>query len=185
MASQWAPWTIVVMRRRITALLFVPLLLVLGATTPISASSAPLDGTLTVGTVTATRGQLIEVPVTLDVDVPIVGIQLNVAYDGSLLQSGDGKRGPALPKSWQVFSNEPAPGDLRLITLSFEGDTLFPGSEPKLLAVFRVAPDAPTGDIPISVALLHIAGTENNLLDLAIVGGAVKVIDPWTPPSPW
>ena len=132
--------------------------------------------TLTVGTVTATKGQLIEVPVTLDVDVPIRGIHLNLVYDGSLLQSGVGKRGSALPEGWQVFGNEPSPGDLRIITLSFEGDSFLSGKEPVLLAGFRIAPDAPNGDIPISVALLDVADAANNRLDLAIVNGTVKVI---------
>lgn len=139
-------------------------------------AAAPLDGTLTLGTVTAAQGQLIEVPVTLDVDVPIRGIQLNLVYDGSLLQSGVGKRGSALPEGWQVFGNEPSPGDLRIITLSFEGDSFIPDKEPVLLAGFRIAPDAPKGDIPTSVALLDVADAANNRLDLAIVNGTVKVI---------
>ena len=131
--------------------------------------------TLTVGTVTATKGQLIEVPVTLDVDVPIRGIHLNLVYGGNLLQSGIGKRGAALPEGWQVFSNEPSPGDLRIMTLSFGGDSFLPDEEPVLLANFSIAPDAPYGHIPISVALLDVSNSAIDRLDLAIVNGTVMV----------
>ncbi|MCI0895470.1 MAG: hypothetical protein J4N84_11280 [Chloroflexi bacterium] len=147
------------------------------------ASAAALDGTLTLGTVIATQGQLVEVPVTLDVNVPIRGIHLNLVYDGSLSQLGVGKRGAALPEGWQVFSNEPSPGDLRIITLSFDGDSFVPDKEPVLLVGFKIAPDAPNGDIPISVALLHVADAAINRLDLATVNGTVKVISPVAVPD--
>ena len=140
-----------------------------------STSVDGLDGRLTLGTVTAARGQPIEVPITLDVEVPVRGIQINLTYDGTLLRSGVVERGPGLPEGWPVFSNEPVPGDSRTVTLSLDGGDFLPGKEPILLARFNVSANAPNADLPVSIALSHIADGDSNSLTLEIVNGTVKI----------
>ena len=138
-------------------------------------SNAP-EGILIVGTVNATTGQSVEVPITLETDVSIRGVFLHLAYNADLLEYDEIKLGSNFSQSWQVFSNEPTPGNLRVITLSFEGADFVPDSDPILVAVFKTSPYVTDGEIPISISLSNVANSTLGLLDVATVNGSVNVV---------
>ena len=140
-----------------------------------SGTSDDVTGSLHIGSITAANGQSIEVPITLDMNVPIAGIHINLAYDGRLLLSGTGKSGKALPEGWQVFTNEAEAGKLRTITLNFAGESFIPTSEPVLVAEFEVASNVTPGEIPITVDLLSVIDANSNQLNLSVNPGSVTV----------
>jgi len=144
-------------------------------------SNSP-EGTLTVGTVHATSGLPVEVPITLETEVSIRGVFLHLAYNGDLLEYDHIRLGPNFSQSWQVFSNELTPGNLRVITLSFEGDDFVPDSDPILVAAFKTSPYVTDGEIPISITLSNVANSSLGLLNIATVSGAVNIVgSPWLP----
>ena len=138
-------------------------------------SNSP-DGILSVGTVIASRGQSVEVPITLETDFPIRGIFLHLAYNGELLEYGLIRLGPKFSGSWHVFSNEPTPGNLRVVTLSFEGEDFVPDSDPVLIVTFNTSPYVPDGKIPISVGISNVVTSKLDSLDVATVDGSVTVV---------
>lgn len=142
-------------------------------------SNSP-EATLTVGTVNATSGQPVKVPITLETDVSIRGVFLHLAYNGDLLEFDHIGLGPNFSQSWQVFSNEPTPGNLRIITLSFEGEDFVPDSDPVLVAAFNISPYVTNGEIPISITLSNVANSTLGLIDVTTVNGAVTIVG-----SPW
>ncbi len=138
-------------------------------------SNSP-EGILTVGTVIATRGQPVEVPITLETDAPIRGVFLHLAYNGELLEYDHILLGPNFSGSWRVFSNEPTPGNLRVITLSFESEDFVPDSGPMLLATFKTSPYVTDGEIPISISFSNVVASTLDSLDVATVDGSVEIV---------
>ena len=147
------------------------------APTPTPTHTPPMK-TLVVGAATASPGEAVIIPISLDsLETAIRSIQVSLAYDRARLKDPVVIRGPELPDSWLFSSFTPAHGDTMMVALDIEGISLtFSGT------IFEVAltvgADAPPGDTAINVTLADLRDSQIMSVEVAVIDGHVSVIGP-------
>lgn len=128
-----------------------------------------------VGDVIGRSGQTVSVPVVLNTRGTLVrSVEVNFSYDGTVLLTGTGVVGFALPPLWNGTCNEEAPGDLRCVASAIAGSnadisgTLFDIS-------FVIDSNYTTGTLPIVVVTAEVFNDANTLLLSSVIDGSVVV----------
>lgn len=117
----------------------------------------------------ASPGQQVTLDVSLETAGALAGsYQVNLTFDDSVLTSPTTEPGPATPQSWVFLSNSPAAGELQGLgtDLSGTGEAL---AGVVFRVTFTVADGVTAGEYPVSLALLDVRDTNNNLVDVPVI----------------
>merc|ERR1711916_365859 len=100
-------------------------------------------------------GNQVTIPVTLNSDVAIVGLQLDVNFDATRLTSAAVQKGAVLEVEHVVQSNELSPGQLRILLYSNQNTTIASGDILQL--GFGFPEGAPLGPVTVSLSGVLLA----------------------------
>ncbi len=105
----------------------------------------------------------------------IVGIQVNLTYDGVTFPQTWGVKTLSFPEDWLFFTYSPEPGDFRLIAIdgSAEGVSLS-GAVARIN--FKVASDAESGSYSVEPSLVKILTPEVDELPSTFKKGVIRLL---------
>lgn len=138
----------------------------------VSTSAFASSSDLTIGSVSASPGQTISVPIMVDLNTPIFSNQFTIQYDQTLLTPttvvlGSGDNG------WSIFFNANNPGTL---IIGMFGVTSISGSQQIAVMNFTVKPGTPadlTSNITVSKVVFDtasITSLTNGVVTLSLPG---------------
>ena len=135
---------------------------------------------ISVGSDIGVTGNQVTIPVTLNSDVAIVGLQLDVNFDATRLTSAAVQKGAVLEVEHVVQSNELSPGQLRILLYSNQNTTIASGDILQL--GFGVPEGAPLGPVTVSLSGVLLADPSATAVSAdSSDSGVVTVTD--TPPA--
>ncbi len=128
---------------------------------------------LTLGSQPGTAGNQVIVPVTLNTDVQVVGLQLDAVYDSAQLTASNVALGSALNSSYEVQSSEITAGTRRILLFSDQNLNL-PNGE-LVLITFTIAGSANPGTVTVSLSGVLVANPDADAVatDSLTDGGVV------------
>ena len=123
-------------------------------------------------------GGQVTVSVSLDTaGTTILSAWVNLTSSGGILSSPTGGAGSALSSTWFYISFSPGSGELNSLALDLGGAGQ-PFNGEVFTATFDIDPNAPDGDVPITIALTEVRDGANQPLNLIPISGVVTVQSP-------
>src|SRR5262245_40071361 len=131
---------------------------------------------LAIGTVSASRGKMVEIPLTYTGNGSAVGLQADISFDSAVLGAPSAAGGAALG-GHVLRSASLSPGLLRIVVYSPGNTALASGSLARLS--FTVADAAPAGQSPVTFSAVTLGNAAAlRLTPASLVAGSVKVLGP-------
>ncbi len=127
---------------------------------------------ITVENVSAYSGEEITVPVKIEKNVGLLGLEISIDYDNEVLTMIEAKQGTGLGS--MSLTKPPSMTENTLYFLWDKTDADYSNGE-ILLLKFKVADTAPTGDYPIEVKLVSACDQDVNSVAIECVSGDVLV----------
>ncbi len=165
------------MKKRFAALVLALLMLI--TTVPISAASDTEPAAFAAGTVTGSRGQQVQVPITIENNSGIISLKLNVAYDATVLKLVSNVGGIF---TGTVFGKDTTVNPVPINWFDGVATENYTDNGVVATLTFEILADAPFGESAITITYDpdNVFDFDYENVDFAIKNGSVTVVCPHT-----
>jgi len=138
--------------------------------------SAVASPNMTVGSTNGVPGSTINVPINFFTDINVTGVEFDLLFNTNYLQWGPPMQGNALPPGELMGTNLIAPGQFRILVISFVDAPITNGV--LVYMPFTISSNAPDHDEALTFTNVNATDASAFFVALATTNGVLSVVVP-------